>query len=343
MLLPSVPFLALVFGTPVVVLALLPAHLLWQRLTRAHRHQLSRLYLSSRDAAQLAPRAASAARACATALAVGGLVGTVLALWPGNETDTRTAAVAGPVGAAVALVILGSWPAGRASRTGRHPLELRVLGGVGALAGVVALVAVVCGLVSVPSTPSGRFTAFPRPSLIEWYYSFDGVPKDFEWTAHGVTEPWPGWFYGIPVLAGTVGLLALAVVCLTRLRRWDFAASDADAPASDSAGDGVLRRLIAVVTAITAMGLIGGLIFEGAMAGEVLRSVSLFPKPQLPGAGVIKPYGHTQPEYALGLLGSYCWIVLAPAAVVLGWIAVFAVRDLRAAASAARAVMVTTR
>ena len=335
-MLGALPFLLVVFGTPVAVLALVPANLAWQRFMRGRDAPLSRLYLKQGDAEALAPRLRSAWIGSTVAIAVG-TVAALAALAAGFlGVDGRLVAVAGPAGATLGLLVLLVQPArGRpdAPAVSATRTERRLGASVWGVAASLLFVVIAAGVVSVPDPPTSHLRAFPRASLIDWSYSFDGIPKDFEYTPNGVTVPWPGWYYGLPILAAATVLVgAYALIRLAVSRRY------ADAEGEDAVG--VSRLLVTTVaTCLAASGLTAALGFLLTMAGDVLVSVSAFAKPQLPNAGMLKPMGHTQPEYGLGLVGLYSWVALVPAALILFWIAVFAARDLRSGSDAARHVL----
>lgn len=328
-MLGTLPFLLVVFGTPLAVLTIIPASVVWNRLSHGRGTALSVLYLTQADAAALEPRLASAFRRGVLSLGIAAVGFGVLLGAAFVGVDDRWIAAAGPLIAAVAALALVDRPGGDTRRLDEPGLRAERLGtwAVLGLAGLLVIGVLAAGVVSVPDTPTDHFRAYPRASLIDWFYSFDGIPKDFEYTAHGVTVPWPGWYYGGPVL----GAVALALAGFYLVSRWGAPGLEPSAPADRAR---FLRWTIA--GALTAAGLCASLTFVATMAGDVLTSVSVFAKPQPPNAGVLKPVGHSEPEYVLGSLALYSWVLLVPLALALVWVAVFAVRDLRAGLLAAR-------
>ncbi len=341
-MLAALPFLVLVFGTPFAVLAVVPATLAWNRLYRGRGRALSALYLPAPAASAIAPRLRDARRAAVVALVVA-LLGSVgaLVLAFSEFADPRLVAVAGPVVAGLALLVLLVWPLRRPvdarAPAGFVPLsrpERRGMALPASLAGLLASVVVAAGVVSVPDPPSPHYRAFPRASVTEWWYSYDGFPKDVEYTLHGVTAPWPGWWYGVGVLAATGAVLAAALAVLLRVHRLPAAGE-----AAGEADDSVRMLLGTVAVALASAGLLVCLAFVLTMIGDVLTAVSLFPKPKLDPYGMLKQSGHEQPLYAIGLVAQWSWLALGLLALAAGWVAVFAARELAAGGDAVRRVL----
>lgn len=340
-MLPSLPFLLVVFGTPYAVLAIVPAGLLWGRLYRGRGRSLSALYLTPEGAGSIGARLRAAHHGSVAALIVSlglALSGLVYAFT--GFPDGRVAAVAGPVVAVGGLLVLLVWPlptpADAAAPAGPVPLsrpERRAMAGVAALAGLLGVIVVAAGVVSVPDPPSPHYRAFPQASVVDWWYTYDGFPQDIEYTLHGVTAPWPGWWYGVPLLAAVGLLAATAWTVLLRVHRLPAAGASARDP-----DDAVRMLLGTVAVALTAAGVLAALAFVLTMIGDVLTSVSLFPQPKIDPYGFLKPVGHTQPLYALGLLAQWSWLALGQLALASLWVGVFAAHELRAGADAARRV-----
>lgn len=332
-MLASLPLLLIVFGTPVAVLALLPADWLFRKATKGHDKDLSSLYMGAHESGEVAPRLASAARAGGASIVIVG-VGCLAAVlgWALADLD-RAPAAAGPLVAAAALLplLVGLRGPGSTSGLGEQPaFERRALMVLIGVASLLVVLTVAAGLVSVADPPSTRLSAYPQASLTQWSYSYDGFPKDFEWTPNGVTTPWPGWYYGLPLLGAVVAMVLVAVAVETGRRR-RFAHSGSS-PAMDAAS----RLVFLLATSIAGIGLCAALTFVLTMGGDVLSSISLFAKPQLAMPGMIKPYGHTMPEFAFGQVGLYSWVVLVPVCLALFWMSVFALRGLAKGRDAAR-------
>lgn len=340
-MLGAMPFLVVVFGTPFAVLAVIPAVLVWNRLYRGRGRALSALYLPAAGASAIGPRLWDARRAAVASLAValvGGLIFVALAF---SDADPRLIAVAGPITAAIALLVLLVCPLRRpldaAARPGFVPLsrpERRWMALPGVVAGLLGAVVVAAGVVSVPDLPSPHYRAYPQASVVEWWYSFDGFPKDIEYTLHGVTAPWPGWWYGTGILAATAALLAVVLAVLLRVHRLPAAG-----PAAGEADDAVRMLLGTLAVALASGGLLTCLAFVLTMIGDVLTAVSLFPKPKLAEYGMLKPFGHTQPLYAIGLVAQWSWAVLGLLTLAAAWVGVFVARELAAGAGAVRRVL----
>lgn len=342
-MLAALPLLLLVFGTPIAVLAVIPAGLLWNRLYRGRGRGLSALYLTEPGAAGIASRLRGAGRSALAALAVTtsvAVAGVVLA-FAAAGADGRLAAVVGPVAALAGVLVLLAWPVPRPldapAPEGFVPLsrpERRSMTLVGALGGLLGAIVIAAGLVSVPDVPSPHYRAFPQASVVEWWYTYDGFPKDLEYTLHGVTAPWPGWWYGVPVLAAGGLLVAAALAALLRVHRLPAAAA-----ASREADDVVRMLLGTVAVALAAAGLLTPMAFVLTMIGDVFTSISLFPKPKIDPYGMLKPVGYTQPLHAVGLVAQWSWAVLGVLALAAVWVAVFAARELAGGADAARRVL----
>lgn len=329
--------LVLLFGTPLVVVAALPASLLLGRLMRSRTASLSRLYLSPDAAANMLGRLRLAARTCTGALILGALVLAALLFVPLEYRDRRMAPVIVPIACCVAMfVALVGLLASRRSEGGvpsSRP-ERTLLTALLVPAGAVLVGILAAGLVSVPDPPSVHFMAFPSPSITNWQYDPSGRVTDVEYSMHGVTAPWPGWYFGLPLLACLVPLVAAAAVGVYLVRRWTPKPPDA------AATDDTTRMLVSVVLACVAgIGCLVGLGFVLTMGGPVLIAVSLEPQPlgDLPPSS--RAFTHQTPLYAAGLAAQFSWLALIPAALILSWLAVLATRELHEGAKAARRVL----
>lgn len=332
--------LALVVGTPLAVITLIPASLAVQRLLRPHTGALNRLYLTQESARACLGRVRSGADACTAALVVVSVAAAALAFGvPAEYADRRLVPMIAPVAATVGLLVLLAWPVAGP----RPPKPVGVVfpapvrwpvraAGVALL--LLLVVAVLAGAVSVPDSPSPRYRAFPRPAATSWSYDEAGLPVDIAYTARGVTPGWPGWDAVGPLLAGLLVMAIMAALALMRVRAWG------SVPAQGSAADAAARTVVcAVVAWLVLLGCLGSAAWLLATAGEVLVAVSVIPRPVWPATSEVTSVGHAMPLYLVGQVARYAWLVLLPALLVTLWCAVLAARELRSGAAAARAVL----
>ncbi len=296
---------------------------------------------SGRKAVQRAFRAE--ARAALVALLVGvGVAGLLIGVGAGwSRLYGLPYALAGSVGAVAGLVAYSllprpSWPVEGngsivAELSPRGPTSFArqwvfVLPAAAACALVVGIL--LAGLFSA-TDENGLHRVFQRRSLSGW--STEGgrvVDVQYGLSSSG---PFPGWYYGVPVLLATVVLVAAVYWAL-------FLAARAARPASTElfAADTALRtlrtRFIMAASSAALAFQIAGL---AAISGTVLRASHLDPVPTadpdaVPGTVPVEP-GHTL-ALALVLLA----LVLAVVAVVLLVKSITLVGELWAAGRATR-------
>ena len=283
------------------------------------------------------------ARAAVAALIVGsGVAGLLIAVGGGwSQGYGLPYALAGSVGAISGLAThtllpRPSWPTAGdspvvAELSPRGPTSFArqwvfVLPAAAACALVAGLL--LAGLFSA-TDENGLHRVFQRRSLSGW--SIEGgrvVDVQYGLSSSG---PFPGWYYGVPVLIATVVLVAAVYWSLFRAARAARPASQ-DLFAADTALRALRTRFIMAASSAALAFQIAGL---AAISGTVLRASHLDPVPTadpdaVPGTVPVEP-GHTL-ALALVLLA----LVLAVVAVVLLVKAIALVGDLQAAARAPR-------
>ncbi|TDK27977.1 hypothetical protein E2F48_02410 [Arthrobacter crusticola] len=157
---------------------------------------------------------------------------------------------------------------------------------------------------------NGLHRVFQRRSLAGWGVE-NGQIIDVQYTI-SASGPFPGWYYGIPVIVGTI--LTISVVCWS-LRR---IASTARPPSMDLFGaDGLLRMLkTTFVMAASSSALAFHIAGLAAVAGSVLRSSHRDPVPTAD-LTVAPSTIAVEPGYTLALILILASLVVAVAAAVL--------------------------
>ena len=284
----------------------------------------------------LRAEAAAASAGLAAGLGAAAIVCLVGGWWP--QGYGLPYALAGSIGAVAGLLVhtllpRPSWPA---SGDGRVVAELSPRGPTSfarqwvfvlplASSCVLVLGMLLAGLASA-TDENGLHRVFQRRGLSGWGVEDGGVVD----VQYGVSSsgPFPGWYYGVPVLVGTILLVAVVYWSLRRV-------AHAPRPASADLfpGDTVLRSLrtqfvMAASSSALAFQIAGLSAITGSvLLGSYLDSVPTADLDAVPGTVPVEP-GHT---LALVLLLSA--VAVAVAALVLLAKSIAIVADLWTAAS----------
>jgi hypothetical protein len=277
----------------------------------------------------------SEARASLTAFLVGGAV-TAFVWWVGSWWSYGYGlayAVAGGVGAVAGLTVYNLYPRAAwsspkgerfiAELTPRRPTSFAgqwvfILPLATAIALIVMLI--ITGVYS-STDENGLHRNYQRRGLSGWGVE-DGQVVDVQYNL-GSTGPFPGWYYGVPIM---ISAILLIVVVYWSLRRIAAAARPA---ASDLFGTDTTLRSLRTVFVMTASSAalafqVAGLL---AITGNVLASSYVDPIPTAdlmatPATVPIEP-GHT-----LALIAILSALIIAVTAVVLLIKALVVIMDL---------------
>ncbi len=247
-------------------------------------------------------------------------------------------ALAGMVGAVVGLCVMNAWPptswpsderkarvaeiAPRgATSFGKQWIFVLPLGAAVAL--VLGLI--LTGLYS-STDENGLHRVFSRRRLAGWGVE-NGQVVDVQYTI-SASSPFPGWYYGVPLIVGTI--LFIAVV-YWNLRRAALAPRPTDINLfAIDASLRTLRTRFTMAASSAALGLyIAGV---GVMTGITLRSAHLEPVPTAE-LDVIPRYAAVEPGHTFAVVLTVASLAIAVAAMTLLFRAVAAVLE---AVSAAR-------
>ncbi len=337
---------AMSLASVVVTVALLVTALwaLLRRALRATRGGAPLRDIPSGDrgtaTAILRREAGAAIGALVIGLAAGAVVFGIGAWWP--QAYGLPYGLAGGVGAIVGLAAFTllprrSWPV-----TGNAPVvaELSprgptsfarqwvfVLPAASAAALVVGLL--VAGLASA-TDDNGLYRMFQRRSLGGWGVE-DGRVVDVQYVLSS-SGPFPGWYYGVPVMICTVLLVATVYWSLHRIARAPRPAT-ADLFAVDTALRALRTRFVMTASSAALAFQVAGL---ALITGSVLRSAyqDSVPTPDVNAVPATVP---VEPGSTLGLVLILSALVIAVVAVVLLARAIGIVAELWAAGSEAGA------
>lgn len=330
-------------STSVVVAVVVAAFLaagLWILVRRAiggsRRYCTPVSQLSVTDARRAGPVFRSEVRASLTALLIGGLAGALTwqagTWWP--QGYGLAYALAGLVGASAGLVAYNLYPRKgwatdpgdrtHAELTPRGPTSFArqwIFGLPLATAVLLILGLVLTGLYS-STDENGLHRNYQRRGLAGWGVE-NGRIVDVQYNLSS-SGPFPGWYYGIPVMISAV-LLVLAVYwSLHRI-------ASAARPASPSLFDvdttlRSLRTVFVMAASSAALALeVAGLL---VLTGNVLRSSHLDPVPTAD-LEAVPAWVPVQPGHTLALIAILSSVVIAVAAIVLLIRAVSVIGDLR--------------
>ncbi len=264
------------------------------------------------------------ARAALTALLLGigvaGLMCLVGSWWTqGYGLPFALAGSAGTLAGLLAYSLLPR-PSWTSADNGRTIAELQPRGAtsfarqwVFALPLASAITLIIClvltGVYSA-TDENGLHRVFQRRSLAGWGVE-NGQIIDVQYTL-SASGPFPGWYYGIPVMIGTILTMSAVYWSLRRI------ASAARPPSTDLFGaDGLLRTLkTTFVMAASSSALAFHIAGLAAVTGSVLRSSYQDPVPT-PDLTITSSTIPVEPGYTLALILILASLVVAVAAVVL--------------------------
>lgn len=335
---------AVVMLVPFALLTLAIAAGTWQ-VVSPPGPWLADLVHNERDPDAELPRMRSLAGALSASWAAFILVGGSVLVWslievPG-DVSLPTLAIAPPAALAAGLVAVLLWPsrpAADATPTASGPVRLALSDAVRRtlLAMGITLVAglLLAGWLGVTDPVTGLDLAIGIPSVVDWRTRGAGEVVNVEWTAGGITKPWPGWAWGLPLLTGFAvcgGLASSVVAHLTR--RTGPLASTVDEV--DLATRRHVGLFLAILVGASLAGALGGTLL---LAGTALQAISVYPLPSPDGLYANQLPGYRQPLHFFASTLVWLGFGLAAACTVIPWWGAMVVRELRRAQRAARTV-----
>ena len=253
-------------------------------------------------------------------------------------------APAGVFGLACALLVFLLWPQ-PASRPGTRgvpaasgvairaselpPGWLRAALVVGAPTLVLGLT--LCGLVGVKDPGTGRHLALGVPSVMSWRTLADGTASVI-YSPGGLTMPWPGWDWALPVIGGSLACAALGVSAVSNLTRQGGPLASGDPQVAAATGRRVLTFGGLLVLAALAVTLGPSLV----LVGNALQSVSLIPQPSPDGLNANQVAGWSEPLHTIAVGFTWIGLGLWASALVTSWWCITLIRELGSAERAAR-------
>lgn len=329
---------------PLVAILALPAAALTWRFVAPERPRLADLVFAEDDPDAELPRMRSLSGALTAAVAAyipSLVVGLALAMSQRNPVWVflPNLAVVPPAALATGLLVLVMWPSRPALGAPADPRPVRLSDALPrwlgttliALAGTLGVALLVGGLLGVRDPTTGYDLALGVPSVVSWRTSGDQV-SSVEYTPDGVTVPWPGFSFGIPIFAGYAACIALATSLSAHLTRRAGPLASARGNVDVATRRHVVRGVTWLAVSALCLSLAGTL----ALTGSALESITLIPQPSPDGLNINQEPTFAEPGHAFGVLLSFLAVPLTAVALIAPWWAVGIAREFRAAARAAR-------
>lgn len=294
------------------------------RARASARSLVSRITVPSSDAPQARAIVASTRRRMILAVVLGALAAVGCLMLPLDHLGSALV-FAPAVGAVIALLVIAISPTPyRPFRVGLRFAELTPRGAAtfgprwGFVVPLIATALLVSLLITTGMSAVSDDGGLPRAIYV-------AVP-------HGSNEgtPYPGWYYGVPILAASAVLVAVTLVALHRVAAAPRI-GPADLPHLDGAVRAALTRFVMLVATAVILLYLGGV---SLFAAETLRTTSQWAqiKPSIldslhaTGGGVIPAnaviHGVVQPFYTVGAVGVLFGIILIGIAILVALLAV---------------------
>lgn len=215
---------------------------------------------------------------CSAPLAIG------LTLWLATVVDgfNGLGAALAPLGMAALVCVVAAWPRRRVAGEGAvrtAGLEARPTARFGArwvlalplsVLGTLVLLLILTGIGSARDQSDGRWRslAYTSRSGIEW--NADGTVVMGIQAGTGAAGPYPGWYYGLPIIVAAAIVAALLVLAL-RSNALAPAWQGSGATSLDAPARAAVARTASLLVSVCALITLGGV---AAMAGSAWHSAA---------------------------------------------------------------------